>query len=91
LLFKLWPIASRDDGYFGDTEKVAEERRHLCIQRRLTFGKRAVEIKNNQPLHSLSIRKPFDTKEKIRLANQLASVFLQNFPESQPLTDSPHC
>jgi hypothetical protein len=36
-----------------------QQRRHFCIQRGFAFGKRAVEIKNNQLLHSLSIPEIF--------------------------------
>jgi hypothetical protein len=55
LPLKLWPIPSGNHGYLGDIEKVAQKRRHLGVQRRFTFGKRTVEIENNQLFHSLSI------------------------------------
>jgi hypothetical protein len=47
LLFELGPIASGNDGYFDDTEKVVQARRHFSVKRRFTFGKRAVEIEDN--------------------------------------------
>ena len=58
LLFKLWPVAPGNHRHFDDSEKVAHERRHLGIQRRFAFGKRTVEIKNNQLFHPPSIPEP---------------------------------
>ena len=55
LLFKLRPIASGNHGHFDDSEKVMQQRRHFGIESRFAFGERAVQIKNNQLLHSLSI------------------------------------
>ena len=51
LFFKLWPTASGNHGHFDDTEKVVQQCRHFGIKRRLTFGKCAVQIINNQLFH----------------------------------------
>ena len=55
LLFKLRPIASGNHGHFDDAEKVMQQRRHFCIERRFTFGQRAVQIINNELFHYLSV------------------------------------
>ena len=51
LFFKLRPIASGNDRHFDDTEKVMQQCRHIGVKRRFTFGKRTVQIKNNQLFH----------------------------------------
>jgi hypothetical protein len=55
LLFELRPIASGNDGDSRDTEKIVQQCRHFSIERRFAFGKRTVQIKNNQLFHSVSI------------------------------------
>ena len=47
LLFKLWPIASRNYSHFDDSEEVLQQRRHFGINWGFAFGKCAVEIKDN--------------------------------------------
>src|ERR1035438_5211598 len=39
LLFELGPIASGNDGYFDDTEKVVQARRHFSVTRRSSWGR----------------------------------------------------
>ncbi len=47
LLFKLWPTTSGNHGHFDATEKIVKQYRHFGIERRLTFGERSVQVKNN--------------------------------------------
>ena len=60
LFFKLRPIASGNHGHFDDAEKVMQQPRHFGIERRLAFGKCAVQIEHNQLFHSgISISNTF--------------------------------
>jgi hypothetical protein len=46
LFFELWPIASRNDGHFGDAEKVTQKCGHFWLKRRFAFGKRTIQVEN---------------------------------------------
>ena len=54
LLFELRPVSAGNNSYLHDTKQSAKQRRHLGVDRRLAFRKRAVEIENNQFFHFLA-------------------------------------
>ena len=53
LLLKLRPIATGNHGHLDDAEKVMQQCRHLGIERRLAFGKCAVQVENDELFHIL--------------------------------------
>src|SRR5690242_11454963 len=54
LFLKLWPIASGNHSHFDDTEKVMQQSPHFSVKRRFTFGKRTVQIEDNEFFHDRS-------------------------------------
>ena len=54
LLLELRPVSAGYDGNFRETKQSAEQCGHLGVDRRLAFGKRAIEIENNQFFHFLA-------------------------------------
>ena len=53
LFFKLWPIPSGNHRHLHNPQQSTEPCGHLGIERCFAFGKRAIQIENNESFHEL--------------------------------------
>jgi len=51
LFFELWPVAAGNNRHLHNAQKTTEQYGHFGIERRLAFGERTIEVKNNQFFH----------------------------------------
>src|SRR5580658_4810754 len=54
LRFELRPIASGNDGRSEDAEEVTQALGHFVVKSRFAFGKRAVQVEDDQLFHGCS-------------------------------------
>src|ERR1700685_647141 len=54
LCFELRPVTSGNDGHSEDAAQVTHTLRHLVVKSRFAFGKRAVQVEDDQLFHGCS-------------------------------------